>query len=129
MPSFCWPFFGPKPAMIRPRTGQRKVGALPVDSAAGSLGGSAGAAIWAVRGGAVFWPAGGAAGAALGGLAVPASATLVAPSGGACLAGGAGGWVATAAGLMPGMVSRWPIFTWVSGAILLAFAITPRGLP
>ena len=27
MPSFCWPFgFGPKPAMTRPRTGQRKLG-------------------------------------------------------------------------------------------------------
>src|SRR3984893_18491419 len=27
MPSFCWPFgLGPNPAMIRPRTGQRKPG-------------------------------------------------------------------------------------------------------
>src|SRR3977135_4453264 len=39
MPSFCWPFgLGPNPAMIRPRTGQRKPGVASAFTAVSVLG-------------------------------------------------------------------------------------------
>src|SRR3954468_7281802 len=124
MPSFGPPLaFGPKPWMMRPRTGQRKLvvePAVPVgfSSATGSVLGVAtlalaGASACAVR---CF------AGAAAAGLAAATFSPLGAL---ARWAGGAGGWTACCAGriagaaagtfaaivLAPGITRRSPIFT------------------
>src|SRR3989442_4850290 len=106
MPSFCWPPpFGPKPAITRPRTGQRKDGAPALADEATSVA---------------------ACGAGVAMRAVGAGSTAATLGDAACA--GAAGWTLGAAMVgcvtFPGMTSRSPIFTKVCGAILLAPAIS-----
>src|SRR5208282_5507547 len=108
---------GPKPAMIRPRTGQRNDGSAPAGSAvftalSSPLGatGAASRALWGDSAVARFGPAAAAAGASARG------------------ATGAGG-VGAADTRTSGMTMRSPIFTMVSGGMLLALASARTGLP
>ena len=113
MPSFCWPLgLAPKPAMTRPRTGQRNVGIAAVTSRLGLfrrrivrrrrtmvravLAGRSGGHLLLSRG-----------------------------AGFCCWATGAGGVAAAACGARtPGMTMRSPTFTMVWGGMLLALAIS-----
>src|SRR6478672_9571244 len=123
MPSFCRPLdFGPKPAMTRPRTGQRNPATAPAGSAALTAvswtgGAAAGVATRALRGDSVvatFW--------VLGRAAVAAGAS-------ARGAGGAAGAAAVAGPRAPGTTMRSPTFTRVFGEMLFAFASIITGLP
>jgi hypothetical protein len=98
--------------MIRPRTGQRKLGRLPAGSAdfTGSVA-TAGAVGTAMR-------------AALG-----ESALARLPVGGVTGATARGATGERAASRISGMTMCSPTFTLVSGAILLALAMTITGLP
>src|SRR5262249_18755304 len=102
--------------MMRPRTGQRKLGvpgaASPAPLSVSIVG--TGVAMRALAGGSVLAILGltGAGGGALGAVAM-----------------GAGFAGAAATGpLSPGMVSRWPTRSLASGGRLLVLAIVARGL-
>ncbi len=126
MPSFCSPFgFGPKAVMMRPRTGQRKLGRPPAGSAvfnddvlvaSSAAAGASAAATRALCGDSATAILG--AGADAGGC----SAAVRCGAAGACDRTGA------ACARISGMTSRSPTRTMVSGAILLARAITMTGL-
>src|SRR5215510_2624915 len=110
MPSFCCPFgLGPKPAMTRPFTGQRKLGVPSLAlGAAGAGVSSLGVTTAACCDGSAF-----GAGVALAGVALgPALAVDGVDSGwaalGALLAAGA---LLLAVALPPGMTMRSPIFS------------------
>src|SRR5262249_41147949 len=118
---------GPKPAITRPRTGQRNPAAPPAGSWAliavsGACGAAAaGVATRALRGDSVvatFWVLGGSA-------AVVAGASAR----GACAAGVVAGAAATAGPRSPGTTIRSPTFTSMFGERLFAFASIITGLP
>ena len=121
MPSFCCPFgLGPKPAMTRPFTGQRKLGVPSLDLATTGVGvsslGVTTAACCEVSG---F----GGDGVALAGVALGAAALAADGAASGCAALGAALAVPLAAiALPPGMTMRSPIFSVAVGSMLLALA-------
>ena len=116
MPSFCKPFgFGPKVAMTRPRTGQRKVPAASPPFALSSASGAIGAASRALWGESTV-------------ATEPTEPSPRGAGGAAGVAGAAGGAAAADVEPTPGIVTRSPTFSIVSGGILLALAITMTDL-
>src|SRR5215467_14884919 len=123
MPSFCCPLdLGPKPAITRPFTGQRKLGD-PSDLATAGVGASSlGVTTAACCEGSAF-----GAGVALAGVALGAAALAVdgVASGWAVLAVALDavlGALLPAVALPPGMTMRSPIFSVAVGSMLLALA-------
>src|SRR5262245_55656629 len=119
MPSFCCPFgLGPKPAMTRPLTGQRKLG-VPSDLATTGVGVSS----LGVTTAACCEDSGLGAGVALAGVALGAAALAFdgAASGWAAL-GAVLGALLPAVALPPGMTMRSPIFSVAVGSMLFALA-------
>ena len=114
MPSFCCPLRAPNPEMMRPRTGQRKLG-VPGAASPAPLSVSMDGTGVAMR--------------ALAGGSLSATFGLVGAGGalGAATMGGFAGAAATGA-LRPGIVSRWPTRSLASGGRLLALASAARGL-
>src|SRR4051812_728795 len=108
MPSFCWPFdLGPKPAMMRPFAGQRKLGAASVgltEAAVGagvSLAGATAAARWLASDG------------------FGAGAVFALGAAGGCA--GLGAFCSAALNRRrPGMMMRSPTLSVVCGSMLLA---------
>src|SRR5262245_5274044 len=124
MPSFCCPFgLGPKPAMTRPLTGQRKLG-VPSDLATTGVGISS----LGVTTAACCEDSGLGAGVALAGVALGVAALAFdgAASGwavlGTVLDAELGALLPAVALLPPGMTMRSPIFSVAVGSMLLALA-------
>src|SRR5262245_27490536 len=121
MPSFCCPFgLGPKPAMTRPFTGQRKLGVPSLDLATTGVGVSS----LGVTTAACCEPSTLGAGVALAGVALGAALAVDGAANGCAALGAAlpAGGLLAAVALPPGMTMRSPIFSVAVGSMLLALA-------